>query len=279
MLGPVAVKAVPALIPLLDDKELVCDVADALGRIGPGATAALPKLAAMLKSDQKAVQWAAVRGMSQIGGRGAHPAVEYMIKVIQSGTATEVEGYNMMIYFSMLGPAARDAIPALQNFAIKNPFLPTTTYWAINPTYFPWAAGGGDMGFGGRGWRARGGRGGGGMGGMMDFMYAAYVKELGPRLAALSPVLAKGIMDDSAGDVPVWGYGLLDAAPEQSLAILVPWLKNADLTLRERAAVAIGYMGEDGEGATDAVKAALAATANEKEKKLLEWTLRQIDGG
>ena len=70
MLGPAAVKAVPALIPLLDDKELVCDVADALGRIGPAASAALPKLAEVLTSDQKAVQWAAVRGMSQIGGAG-----------------------------------------------------------------------------------------------------------------------------------------------------------------------------------------------------------------
>jgi hypothetical protein len=69
-LGPAAAKAAPALIPLLDNKELVCDVADALGRIGPAATAALPKLTELLNSDQKPVQWAAVRGMSQIGGAG-----------------------------------------------------------------------------------------------------------------------------------------------------------------------------------------------------------------
>jgi hypothetical protein len=58
----------------------------------------------------------------------------------------------------------------------------------------------------------------------------------------------------------------------------VPWLKNADLILRERAAVAIGYMGEDGEGAAAEVKAALAKASNERERKLLEWTLRQIEG-
>ena len=58
--------------------------------------------------------------------------------------------------------------------------------------------------FGGRG--GRGGPGGGPGGGMNDLMYSAYVRELGPRLAGLSPVLANKIMDNSAGDVPVWGF-------------------------------------------------------------------------
>jgi hypothetical protein len=207
-----------------------------------------------------------------------------MVKVMRAGTATEVEGYNMMIYLSMLGPVAGDALPAMQNFRIKNPFLPAMTAWAINPTRFPWASGGdmggwgGPGGFGGPGGPGgRGGR-GGGMGDLNDFMYAAYVKVLGPRLASLAPVLAKAIMDNTAGEVPTWGYELLAAAPEQSLAILTPWLKDRDLILRERAAVAIGYMGEDGEAAAAAVKAALGKVSNEKEKKLLEWTLRQIDG-
>ena len=54
----------------------------------------------------------------------------------------------------------------------KNPFLASTTAWAIHPTAIPWGSGGG-------------------MGGMNEFMYAAYVKELGTRLANLAPVLAK----------------------------------------------------------------------------------------
>ncbi len=58
----------------------------------------------------------------------------------------------------------------------------------------------------------------------------------------------------------------------------MPWLKNQDLRLRERAAVAIGYMGEDGEGAAAEMKAAIGKAENEKERKLMEWTLRQIEG-
>ncbi len=87
-------------------------------------------------------------------------------------------------------------------------------------------------------------------------MYSAYVRELGPRLAGLSPVLANRIMDDTAGDVPAWGYGLLNAAPHEALGILMPHLGDGDLNMRERAAVAIGYMGEDAEPARGAVAGA-----------------------
>jgi hypothetical protein len=119
----------------------------------------------------------------------------------------------------------------------------------------------------------------GGPGGDMGtLMYSAYVRELGFRLRAMSPVLAKSIMDDTAGSVPVWGYELLNAGPDLSLAILTPHLKDADMVLRERAAVAIGYMDEAGAPAKAEVEAALAKAPTEREKKLLQWTLRQIDG-
>ncbi|HVT80433.1 MAG TPA: HEAT repeat domain-containing protein, partial [Phycisphaerae bacterium] len=102
-LGPAAAKAAPAVIPLLDNKDYIIDAADALGRIGaPAASPALPKLTQMLSSDQPEVRWAAVRGMSQIGGKDAHPAVDFMVKALRN--ATEAEGYNMMIYLSLLGP-------------------------------------------------------------------------------------------------------------------------------------------------------------------------------
>ena len=94
----------------------------------------------------------------------------------------------------------------------------------------------------------------------------------------MSPVLAKGIMDNSAGDVPVWGYELLNAGPEQSLAILTPWLKNADLLAARACGGGDRVHGGDGEPAKALVEAALAQAPTEREKKLLQWTLRQIDG-
>ena len=282
MLGPAAAKAVPALLPLLDDKATAIDAADALGRIGIAARPAMKKLAELLASDQPAVRWAAVRGMAQIGGPDAKPAVDFMIKAMAS--ATEVEGYNMMVYFIMLGPDGRDAAPALQNFRIKNPTLPGVAYWAQNPTSFPWQAGGGFGGFGGRGGGGGrggpggpGGPGGGGPGDLNTLAYSSAVRELGPRLAGLAPQFATAIMSNTAGDVPVWGYDLLNAAPERSLAIFLPNLQDADLALRERAAVGLGYMGDTATSAKLAVEAALAKAATEREKKLLEWTLRQID--
>lgn len=286
MLGPAAGKAVPALIPMLDDKELQADAADALGRIGADARPALAKLTAMLSSDQSSVRWAAVRAMAQIGGPEAHPAVDFMVKAMP--TATEVEGYDMMIYLSLLGPVAKDAANAVENFQIKNPVLPSSTLWAMSPTSLPWDTGGGTGGFGGAGgFGGRGGRGSrggpggpgrGGPGGMNGLMYSAYIRELGPRLAALAPVLANKIMDNTAGDVPEWGYDLLNAAPAESLRVLTPHLQDGELIMRERAAVAIGYMGEQAEPARALVAAALAKASSEREKRVMAWTLRKIDG-
>jgi len=282
-LGPAAGKAAPALTAMLDDVELRVDAADALGRIGAEARPALPKLTVMLSSDQTAVQWAAVRAMSQIGGPEAHPAVDFMVKAMP--TATEVQGYDMMIYLSLLGPVAQDAAGAVQNFQIKNPVLPGSTLWAMAPNVLPWNTSGGMGDFGG----GRGGRGGGpggfggrgGMGGpgggLNDLMYSAYVRELGPRLAPLAPVLANKIMDNSAGDVPEWGYDLLNAAPAEALRILSPHLADGDVLLRERAAVALGHMGEQAEPVRAQVAMALSKAPTEREKRVMAWALRQID--
>jgi hypothetical protein len=118
----------------------------------------------------------------------------------------------------------------------------------------------------------------GGPGGLGEIMYAAYVHELGPRLRSLAPVLANGIMTDTAGTVPEWGYRILAAGPELSLNILMPFLSNDDLILRERATVALGYMGEPAAPARGKLEAAMAKTANAREKLLLAWAIRQIDG-
>jgi hypothetical protein len=180
----------------------------------------------------------------------------------------------MMIYLALLGPVAREAVPAIRSARIKNPILPSATLWAIEPDRtFPWL-GGGRFGMPGPGGF------GGGFGGQgPDFavyIWENYVHELGERLRPAARVLAQRILDGTAGDVPLWGYKILACAPDTVLDILTPSLEHKDLVMRERATVALGYMGPAARPALEPVKAALAATANEREKRLLAWCLREI---
>ena len=263
-LGPTAAPVAAAVSDLLDEDDLAIDTADALGRIGPAAAPALPRLAQMLDSEDPAVRWAAVRGMSQIGTEGAQPAVDFMIKALPK--ATEVDGYNMMIYLAMLGPAAKDAVPAIQRAWIKNPVLPTATLWAIEPTkQFPWQSS-----------RRFGSFVGGEGPEFARLIYESYVRELGERLAPAAKVLSQKILDGNAGDIPAWGYKILAADVPGTLAILTPKLADEDLITRERAAVALGYMGPAAADAHPQVERALYLATDEREKRLLAWCLREI---
>lgn len=267
-LGPIAAKAAPTVVPLLDDPQWAIDAADALGRIGPAARPVPAQLAKMLASDQTAVQWAALRAIAQIGGPEAHPAVEFIIRTLP--TAAEIDAYNMVIYLALLGPVASDALPSLQRAPIKHPLLPSATRWAIeSDKTLPWQAGGGRGGFGMS-------MGGGPGGGMFDTLLEAYVEELGERLQPAAGLLARKIMDGTAGNVPEWGYRILAAAPDESLQILVPNLADANMVLRERATVALGYMGPAAAKAKDRVTAAMAKAASEQEGRLVQWCLREI---
>jgi HEAT repeat protein len=270
MLGPSAAPAAGAVAPLLDDPTLAIDAADALGRIGAAARPALKRLAQMLSSDQPAVRWAAVRGMSQIGGEEARPAVDFMVRALRN--ATEVEGYNMMIYLALLGPVAKDAVPAIRSVRIKNPVLPSATVWAIeSDKTLPWVRGG--M-FGGPG--GPGGPGGGEGPDIGTLIYESYVHELGDRLRPAARLLARKIIDGTAGNVPAWGYKILACAPDEALEILTPCLADNDLVKRERATAALGNMGAAAAPGIERVKAALGKAATEREKRLLAWCLRQI---
>ena len=113
---------------------------------------------------------------------------------------------------------------------------------------------------------------------MNELMYRAYVRELGTRLAPVTPILANKIMDGTAGDVPVYGYQILSAAPDVALGILLPNLSSESVAMRERAAVALGYMGESAATAKPKVEAALGKAPTEREKLLMQWCLREIDG-
>jgi len=281
MLGPAASKAAEAVASLLDNPELAIDAADALGRIGPPAQPVPGQLVKMLSSDQSAVQWAAVRAMAQIGGQEAHPAVDFMIRALPN--ASEVDGYNMMIYLALLGPVARDAANAVPSARIKHPMLPSVTLWAIaGGTSLPWL--GSPDGRGGRGPGGPGFRGGpGGLGGdggdIGSIIYQACVREMGERLRPTARVLAQRIMDGTAGNVPTWGYEILACAPDETVNTLVPHLADDSIVMRERATVALGYMGPAASGARERVAAALGKAPSEREKHLLEWCLREIDRG
>jgi HEAT repeat protein len=256
-LGPPAAKALDAVTPLLADTETAADAAEALGRMGPAARPAMPELAKLLESKESGERWAAVRAMAQIGGEGAAPAVKYIVKELPG--ASEIDGYNMLVCLSLLGPVAKDAIPAVMRSRVRNPILKQTTAWAINPAgELPW-----NNPFGGADFSS--------------LIIEAYVQEVGDNLRPAAVALAKKIMDGKAGDVPPWGYRLLGRHAEAALAVLTPALGEKELARRERAAVALGYMGRAAAEAKPQVAKALAAAENEKEQRLLKWCLRELE--
>jgi hypothetical protein len=275
-LGPVAAKAASAAVPLLDDSQMAIDAADALGRIGPAAAPVPKALVTMLSSDQAAVRWAAVRAMAQIGGQEAHPAVEFIIRVLPD--ATEVDGYNMMVYLALLGPVAADAVPALQRVPIKNPFLPSAVRWAIqSDKTLPWLAGG--EGRGGFGMPPMGMAGRGGGPGKVDAagsFYETMVREMGQRLRPTARLMVQKIMEGTAGEVPDWGYSILACAADESVNSLAAHLTDAEQVMRERATVALGYMGPAAATAKDRVAAAIAKVPSDREGRLMRWCLREI---
>jgi HEAT repeat protein len=259
-LGPAAVNARAEVTGLLAKPETAVDAADVLGRMGQGARPSLAALARLLQSEAPAERWAAVRAMSQIGGPDAMPAVKFMMRELPK--AGEADGYNMLIYLSLLGPVARDAIPAVRTCKVRNPILRQTTVWAIDPTS--------DL-------PAMSGFGAFGDADFMHYILEAYVRELGDHLKPAAQKLAKNIMAGKAGNVPPWGYKLLARFPDESLAVLSPALKDGKLQTRERATVAIGYMGRAAKAARPQIAEALRSSTDEREQLLLQWCLREIE--
>ena len=206
MLGPAAANdAMRPVIKLLDDPQMAVCAADALGRMGAAARPAQKRIAQLLTSSSRDLQWAAVRAMSQIGGEDAAPAVQFMMRELHG--AGEVDGYNMMIYIALLGPAAKDAIPAIQSAFVKQPALRPAALWAIQPEkQFPWqGAGGGRLGMSFEGDI------------VVGSIYECLVNEMGEHLKPASRVLAQKIMDGTAGEVPLWGYRILSRFPDEAL--------------------------------------------------------------
>ena len=65
---------------------------------------------------------------------------------------------------------------------------------------------------------------------------------------------------------------------QRSLARLIPLLADNELQNRERAVVALGYMGSTAAAAKAELTAALNKSTNEQEKRLIEWSVREIEG-
>ncbi len=256
-LGPAAAEAREPVTRLLDQPETAIDAADALGRLGPAARPALKALARMLTADAAAERWAAVRAMAQIGGDDAAPAVTFMVRALPN--ASEVDSYNILIYLALLGPVAKDAIPAVWNSRVRNPVLRQTTVWAIDPgTDLPWLGPIGDSP-------------------VASYILESYVHELGDHLKPAARALARKIMTGSAGTVPDWGYKLLARFPEETVPVLSPGLGDKDRVQRERAAVALGYMGRAAAAANPQVARALSVAQDEREQRLLKWCLRETE--
>jgi hypothetical protein len=256
-LGPAAADTREQVTALLDRPETAIDAADALGRMGSAARPSLKAIARLLTADSLAERWSAVRAMAQIGGPDAAPAVQFMIK--QLPKASEADGYNMLIYLSLLGPVAKDAIPAVRSSRVRNPILRQTTAWAIDPTSeLPTVGFLGDADF-------------------AQYIMEAYVQELGDNLKPAALTLAKKIMAGNASNVPAWGYKLLARFPDESLPILTPGLTDGKLVMRERATVAIGYMGRAAKAAHPKVAHALKTSNDERERLLLQWCLRELN--
>ena len=76
--------------------------------------------------------------------------------------------------------------------------------------------------------------------------------------------------------MPDWGYRILNAAPDESIAVVAPHLSDTDKAMRERAAVILGRMGPPAAAAAKPLQAAVAKASDEREKHLLEWSLGEI---
>ncbi len=258
-LGPAASKSLEAVTPLLDDQDTAIDAADALGRMGTEARPALKKLAKLLDSDAATVRWAGVRAMCQIGGDDAAPAVKFMVHELP--TATEIDGYNMLIYLSLMGPVAKEAIPAIRNSRVRNPVLRQIAAWAIDPaTDLP-----------------QFGPFGGGDDEVTTFIIAGYIQEAGEHLKPAAKTLLERIMEGKAGNVPGWGYKLLARCPEDCLTVLTAALADKERAVRERAVVTLGYMGHAAAPAKAKLQETLKSADDEREQRLLKWCLREIE--
>ncbi len=108
-------------------------------------------------------------------------------------------------------------------------------------------------------------------------MYMAYFRELGERLQPVAQILLKQIREGKDKNTPDWGYKLLTCDPAASVAQLSAALASGDKATREHATDILGYMGEAAAPARAKLEAARDQAPTEREKRLIEWALRESE--
>jgi HEAT repeats/PBS lyase HEAT-like repeat len=118
-IGPRASNAVPALILALNDNDLGPTPGSkvpvrawammALGRIGPAAASAVPALQTLQNDPDGDLQWKAAFAIWQIDSNAA-VALPVMIRQLP----TSHEKWGLISNLGWMGPAAKDAVPALE---------------------------------------------------------------------------------------------------------------------------------------------------------------------
>jgi HEAT repeat protein len=217
-----------------------CQAAEALGRIGAGAAGALPGLAKMVEdAGDPDAQWSAAKAIVLIGGEGARPVVPFLIRRTEVAPRGR-ELYQLTWLLGLLGPVAKEAVPALREAQGRDNELVTMALWAISPEdQFPWQLG----------YRA-------------DrpcdlWLFADYIERMGPaRTKGAALALVDQILHNRSGRVPSWGYHLLRARAEVTVPVLIDALKNAPATQKRWAAWVLGRMGASAADAKPALEAA-----------------------
>ena len=163
--------------------------------------------------------------------------------------ASEVDLYNMMIYLALLGPWPTTPSPR-SNVALRNPFLRQSTAWAIDPdTGLPWVEPMANSP-------------------VAQYVFESYVRELGDHLKPVAArLVSRKSWPERRAPCPPWGYKLLAKYPDESLKLLTPALADSELLVRERAAVALGYMGRPAATAAPQLSQALKSTEDEREQR------------
>jgi hypothetical protein len=200
--------------------------------------------------------------MVLIGGGGARPVVPFLIKRLEVAPRGR-ELYQLTWLLGLLGPVAREALPALAEARGRDNELASMAMWAVDPeAAMPWL-----------------------LGYTADrdcdlWLFADYIERMGERsrgadfdeLSRAAAAFAEKIVNGRAGRVPSWGTHLLTARADGAVPVFVAVARDASATAarRRRAVEALGAMGPAARAAIPALKEiaagpdqALAAMARE----------------
>jgi hypothetical protein len=166
--------------------------------------------------------------MVLIGGEGARPVVPFLVRRLEVAPRGR-ELYQLTWLLGLLGPVAREALPALAEARERDTELAAMAMWAVAPEEaMPWQ-----------------------LGYTADrpcdlWLFADYIERMGARADGAAVALAEKVVKGRAGRVPSWGYHLLAARVDAAGPVLVRAVKGGSREERGRAVAALGRMGAAG---------------------------------